>query len=265
MILASASPARLKTLRNAGLKPQVFPANVDETALLTQMRARGASPAEQVLGLARAKASKIAGKLSGLDVNALVSALDVSAAAPGSGNGAQITVSPASASTLIVACDSMLEFGGEVLGKPHSPEIAIQRVRALSGACGVLHTGHWVILLNQGDSSATVENSSGVVSRSPSSSGLGETGGVDTVSRWRETGATQSTTVHFEDFSPEEAAAYVATGEPLEVAGSFTIDGLGGAFVRGIEGDVHNVVGISLPRLRRLFRKLGVFWPDLWV
>ena len=70
--------------------------------------------------------------------------------------------------------------------------------------------------------------------------------------------------MHFADFTEAEAAAYVATGEPLEVAGSFTIDGYGGAFIKGIEGDPHNVVGISLPLLRSLASDLGVFWPDLW-
>jgi septum formation protein len=76
--------------------------------------------------------------------------------------------------------------------------------------------------------------------------------------------ATASTTVHFADVSDEEIAAYVATGEPLHVAGAFTIDGFGGAFVTGIEGDHHNVVGLSLPLLRELLLELGRAWPDLW-
>ena len=79
-----------------------------------------------------------------------------------------------------------------------------------------------------------------------------------------EEGNTESTRVFFAEFSHAEAQAYVDSGEPLEVAGSFTIDGLGGAFIRGIEGDPHNVVGISLPLLRRLAQRLEVFWPDLW-
>jgi septum formation protein len=76
--------------------------------------------------------------------------------------------------------------------------------------------------------------------------------------------AVGSTTVHFGPMTDAEVDAYVATGEPLEVAGSFTIDGLGGPFVERIEGDHHNVVGISLPLLRRLLAELGVGWPDLW-
>ena len=73
-----------------------------------------------------------------------------------------------------------------------------------------------------------------------------------------------ATVVHFADVSDEEIAAYVATGEPLQVAGAFTVDGLGGAFVRGLEGDPHNVVGISLPVVREMFAELGVRWTDLW-
>jgi septum formation protein len=76
--------------------------------------------------------------------------------------------------------------------------------------------------------------------------------------------ATASTRVHFADVTDDEIAAYVATGEPLHVAGAFTIDGLAGAFVTGIEGDHHNVVGVSLPLLRDLVRELGHAWTDLW-
>ena len=76
--------------------------------------------------------------------------------------------------------------------------------------------------------------------------------------------ATASTTVHFADVTDEEVAAYVATGEPLVVAGAFTVDGLGGAFVTGIEGDHHNVVGVSLPLVRELVAELGHSWTDLW-
>ena len=80
----------------------------------------------------------------------------------------------------------------------------------------------------------------------------------------RSDSAVASTTVHFADLTDAEIAAYVATGEPLEVAGAFTVDGLGGAFVSGIEGDHHNVVGISLPLLRTLLAGLGIAWPSLW-
>ena len=76
--------------------------------------------------------------------------------------------------------------------------------------------------------------------------------------------ATASTTVHFAEVSDDEIAAYVATGEPLSVAGAFTVDGRGGAFVTGIEGDHHNVVGLSLPLVRELTAELGRSWTDLW-
>lgn len=209
LVLASASPARRKVLQGAGLRPVVRVSHVDEDALLAKLRARAAGPAEQVLALAQAKARAVAGEL-------------------------ETSLSPG-ADTLVVGCDSMLEFHGEVLGKPHNPEVALARVRALSGDGGVLHTGHWAMRLRSDAAEAVAE-----------------------------VGSTESTVVHFADFSEAEARAYVASGEPLEVAGSFTIDGLGGAFISGIEGDPHNVIGISLPLLRKLAGELGIFWPSLW-
>jgi septum formation protein len=113
------------------------------------------------------------------------------------------------------------------------------RWRAMRGRSGVLHTGHWII-----------------DDRLPASDGGQGTAGT--------LGATSSTTVHFADLSDAEIDAYVATGEPLAVAGAFTIDGLGGAFVTGIEGDHHGVVGVSLPLLRELLGEVGVLVPDLW-
>ena len=209
LVLASASPARRKVLQGAGLRPVVQFSHVDEDALLAELRSRAAGPAEQVLALAQAKARAVAGELDML-------------------------LSPGT-DTLVVGCDSMLEFHGEVLGKPHNPEVALARVRALAGDCGVLHTGHWVMRLRS-----------------------------DAADPVAQVGRTESTVVHFADFSEAEARAYVSSGEPLEVAGSFTIAGLGGAFISGIEGDPHNVIGISLPLLRKLAGELGIFWPSLW-
>jgi septum formation protein len=100
----------------------------------------------------------------------------------------------------------------------------------------VLHTGHWV-----------------VDTRDAEDGGTGAT-----------LGAVSSTTVHFADLSDDEIDAYVSTGEPLAVAGAFTVDGLGGAYVAGIEGDHHGVVGISLPLLRELLGELGIGWHTLW-
>lgn len=137
---------------------------------------------------------------------------------------------------VVLGCDSMLELDGEIYGKPGTPEVAVERWRTMRGRSGVLHTGHWVVDLR--DAAA------------------GGTGGT--------LGATSATTVHFADLSDAEIDAYVATGEPLSVAGGFTVDGLGGAFVTGIEGDYHSVVGVSLPLLRELLGQIGVSWTDLW-
>ena len=131
---------------------------------------------------------------------------------------------------LVLGCDSVLELDGQALGKPEDAEDAASRWRRMRGRTGVLHTGH-----------SLRDTASGRVAA-----------------------ATASTTVHFADVSDEEIAAYVATGEPLSVAGAFTVDGRGGAFVTGIEGDHHNVVGLSLPLVRELTAELGRSWTDLW-
>ncbi len=137
---------------------------------------------------------------------------------------------------LVLGCDSMLEIDGAIYGKPADAAQATARWRAMRGRSGVLHTGHWLI-----------------DDRDPASGGTGGT-----------LGATSSTVVHFADLSDAEVDAYVATGEPLAVAGAFTVDGLGGAFVTGLEGDYHGVVGVSLPLLRELLAQVGVTVPDLW-
>lgn len=130
---------------------------------------------------------------------------------------------------VIIGCDSLLELDGLALGKPVDAADAVRRWRLMRGRSGVLHTGHHVIRL-PGGSART---------------------------------ATASTTVYFADLDNAEIDAYVATGEPLMVAGAFTIDGLGGPYVTRIEGDPHNVVGISLPLLRLLLADLGVSWASL--
>jgi septum formation protein len=202
LVLASASPARLATLRAAGVHPQVRVSAVDEPAVLA--RTGVSDPQEVALLLARAKAEDVA---AGLDAEAIV-----------------------------LGCDSVLDLDGVALGKPVDAEDAVQRWRQMRGRSGFLRSGHWLIDLR----SAAAGGSSGSV------------------------GGTSVTTVHFADVSDEEIAAYVATGEPLHVAGAFTIDGLGGAFVSGIEGDHHGVVGVSLPLLRELLGSLGVPWTALW-
>jgi septum formation protein len=135
--------------------------------------------------------------------------------------------------TLVLGCDSVLELDGQAYGKPADATEAVDRWRAMRGRSGVLHTGHWLV-----DNRATTGP--------------------------RSTGDVASTTVHFADVSDEEIEAYVATGEPLRVAGAFTIDGLGGPFVRGVEGDHHAVVGLSLPLLRVLLAEFRIRWHELW-
>jgi len=214
LVLASRSPARLATLRAAGVEPLVRVSGVDEDAVLRAAAAErgGLDPVDAVLVLARAKAEEI--------VRALAE----------DGTGARID-DP----TLLVGCDSMLELDGEVLGKPADADDARARWRAMRGRAGVLHTGHWLVDL-----------------RRPADGGTGTA-----------TGATSSTTVHFADLTDDEIDAYVATGEPLHVAGAFTVDGLGGPYVERIEGDHHGVVGISLPLLRSLLQEAGVAWHEL--
>lgn len=133
---------------------------------------------------------------------------------------------------IIVGCDSLLELDGRPLGKPASPAEAVERWRDMRGRTGHLHTGHHVIARLEGQT--------------------------------RTASAVATTQVEFADLADAEIEAYVATGEPSLVAGAFTIDGLGGAYVTGVSGDPHNVVGISLPLLRRLFADLGVPWHTLW-
>lgn len=134
------------------------------------------------------------------------------------------------APAIVVGCDSVLELGDGAYGKPADAADALSRWRRMRGQTGTLHTGHCVVETGTG----------------------------------REVSAVSSTLVRFAHVTDPELEAYVASGEPLQVAGAFTVDGLGGAFVEGIEGDHHGVVGISLPLLRVLLLDLGVRWTDLW-
>jgi len=190
VVLASQSPARFATLRSAGIEPEVIVSGVDEDSVATH------------------NAANLAAALAQLKCRAVAEQVEADA--------------------LVIGCDSVLAFEGDVLGKPIGPVEAAGRWRRMRGKSGVLYTGHCV---RRGD---------------------------------EEFIETASTIVHFADITDEEIDAYVATGEPLNVAGAFTIDGLGGAFIRGIEGDHHNVVGLSLPLLRELVGDLGISWPTLW-
>ena len=197
-VLASASPARLRTLRAAGLDPEILVSGVDES-IVESSNARTLCAT-----LARLKAEAVVKRLR----------------QHGSDRGP----------TVVLGCDSMLEFDGQILGKPVDDADAVARWRLMRGRSGVLHTGHCLV-------------------------------DVDTGGAAEEVG---STIVHFADLDDEELAAYVATGEPAHVAGAFTIDGLGGWYVERIEGDAGNVIGVSLPVLRRLLRELGHGVFQLW-
>ncbi|MEV7183191.1 nucleoside triphosphate pyrophosphatase [Kitasatospora sp. NPDC093102] len=192
LVLASASPARLGLLRQAGLDPRVVVSGVDEDAITA------ATPAELALVLAEAKAKAVAAGLADGE--------------------------------LVIGCDSVLELDGQALGKPADAAEALARWQSMRGRAGVLRTGHCVIDTTTG----------------------------------RQSSATASTTVRFGTPDDAEIAAYVASGEPLHVAGAFTLDGRSAPFVDGIDGDPGNVIGLSLPLLRRLLADLDLRITDLW-
>lgn len=131
---------------------------------------------------------------------------------------------------LVLGCDSVLDVDGRAFSKASSEQELRDRWTQMLGRSSVLRTGHWLVRPNSGE----------------------------------EVGAVASTVIHMGEPTEPELDAYLATGEPMRVAGGFTIDALGGAFVDGIDGDPSNVVGLSLPTLRRLLQEVGVRWTDLW-
>ncbi|HEY7854240.1 MAG TPA: Maf family protein [Aquiluna sp.] len=195
LVLASTSPARKKLLSEAGIAFETIAPGVDEDALVISQAPATAQEMTELL--ARAKAMAVADQFE---------------------------------STLVLGCDSALEFEGQILGKPYQPQVAIERWRQMRGKSGFLYSGHHLIDTDSGK-------------------------GLSAVSR---------TEVHFANLSDQEIDTYVATGEPLNVAGAFTIDGLGGAFIERISGDYHTVVGLSLVELRKLVIGLGHDYQALW-
>ena len=177
-------------------------------------------------------------RAAGIDPEVIVSGVDEDAySAPGTGELTQVLASAKASAVagrldegIVIGCDSMLDLDGWAYGKPASPDEAVARWRQMSGKSGTLFTGHCVIDVATGKQATAVG----------------------------------ATTVRFGTPTDAEIAAYVGTGEPLNMAGAFTIEGLGGWFVESIDGDHNNVIGISLPLLRRLFLDLGVTIPELW-
>jgi septum formation protein len=194
LILASASPARLRVLRSAGLQPEVAVSGVDEVGV------DHVPVAERVVVLARRKAAAVAERLD-----------------------------PAG-DALVIGCDSLLEFDGRAQGKPASAAAAVALWQRMRTHTGVLHTGH--CLIDAGDG--------------------------------KEVSASDAALIRFGDPSDHEIEAYVATDEPLHVAGAFTLEGFGAAWIDGIDGNYGSVTGLSIPVLRRLLRQLGVELVDLW-
>ena len=200
MVLASASPARLGTLRNAGIDPVVHVSNVDEESL--QEKNPQLAPKDLAQLLAQAKCEDVATKFTKPD-------------------------------HLVIGCDSVFELNGQPFGKPETADIARARWRDMMNATGTLHTGHYIVYTDRTGSQSTAAS-------------------------------TASTDVTLGELSEIEMDAYLASGEPFHVAGGFTLDALGGAFVQEVHGDPSNVVGISLPTMRHLVTELGLNWTDLW-
>jgi septum formation protein len=204
VVLGSASPGRLKVLRQAGIDPLVVVSGVDEDAV-TAALGSNTSPGDVVRILAQAKADQVAAML---DENI-------------------------AADCVVIGCDSMLYIDGRLVGKPASADEARSQWQSMGGRSGQLYTGHCLLRLVDGTARHRASESS-------------------------------ATTVHFAKPAAADLEAYIGSGEPLAVAGGFTLDGLGGWFVDRIEGDPSNVIGLSLPLTARLLQRVGLSVAELW-
>lgn len=152
---------------------------------------------------------------------------------------------------LVIGCDSVLDLDGTAFGKPADAEEAIARWKTMRGREGILVTGHCLIDTRPKDAVAASDEDDAATA---------EFDGAD----WREVTRAAATLVQFAEVSDAEIEAYVATGEPLRVAGAFTLDGIGGSFVDSIGGDPSNVIGLSLPLLRQMLDEFGISVAALW-
>ncbi|WP_311342967.1 Maf family protein [Corynebacterium riegelii] len=193
LVLASQSPSRRMLLEQGGVRPVLRPANIDEDALIAQLA--DAEPHDIVSALARAKAE---------------------------------TVAPEFPEDVVIGCDSMLLLDGTLLGKPHTPERAIERWKAQRGKTAHLLTGHAVCFRGEWV--------------------------VDTV----------STAIRFGEVSDADIAAYAHSGQPLGCAGAFTLEALGSWFIDSIDGDPTSVIGLSMPLLRKCLYRFGLDASDFW-
>ncbi len=280
LVLASQSPSRRAVLVSAGILPIIRVSHVDEDAVLREEAGRrntdvGSLDVEtRVAVLARAKARTVTDEYRAIRGTAerahgeRITAFPLRAAGVGTEHGPdpassgpnpgatgaaptmdtrdfsgvdvpirRDSLTPAltvmddpGPGPLVLGCDSLFLFHGRCQGKPHDPAVARRRLLDMRGDSGELWTGHVLVDLAAG----------------------------------RVASGTSHARVRFGDFDERDVDAYVATGEPLEVAGSFTLEGFGGAFIDGVDGDPHGVLGLSLPLLRRLAGDLGVRWSELW-
>ena len=224
LILASQSPARTKLLTEAGIQHDVLVSDVDEDAVQAKYGVTDAH--DTALLLARAKAEAVAAL-------------------------------PEAEGALVIGCDSVFEFDGESHGKPYTAEVARERMLRMSGSQGVLHTGHWLVDCRDTAADAEDDDADAADANDDANDEAPEGTGATV-------GAVSSAEVHFAHMSPQDIDAYIATGEPLHCAGSFTIDGLGGAFIRKVDGDPHAVVGLSISTLRDLLIHANVGITELW-
>ncbi|WP_418969185.1 Maf family nucleotide pyrophosphatase [Alloscardovia omnicolens] len=250
VVLASQSPSRARLLVQAGIRPTIRVSHVDEDAVLAQlatdrgMNVSELSVEERVLVLARAKAQSVAD-----DYRATWRAMqqargELTISKPleqGQGSVAarmdlneyvhnHLGLSGLVHGSVVIGCDSLFTLEGEIYGKPHTAEVARERLRSMRSHTGTLWTGHVVIDLSTGEMAQAISHAH----------------------------------VNFTNFSDEDIERYISTGEPLEVAGCFTLEGIGSAFIESIQGDPSGVMGLSVPTVRSLVEELGMSWTNLW-